>query len=233
MKKISFILLLSFIGIYMNAQEHLLPVDKKAKETFYDKEIKRLLIPDDTEFGMICKPSFEFESSLTYDSEARALVYIEADSSIWSRTYQASHRLERIGEGVFMWKSQQITSYNAPSTKMYMLPISDEMAQSLKRLWKVAINQAEFPEKVRTKMKTEDGKVITVEIEEIVLDGTGWEYFFKGKRANFQGGNKGGKGKVGSLINLTIELRNAVRENDSQKCASLQSQVDSLYKEFK
>ncbi|MBR5803179.1 MAG: hypothetical protein IKY31_02380 [Bacteroidaceae bacterium] len=233
MKKLSFILLLSFIGIYMNAQEHLLPVDKKAKETFYDKEIKRLLIPDDTEFGMICKPSFEFESSLTYDSEAHALIYIEADTSIWSRTYQASHRLERISEREFMWKSQQTTSYHAPGTKMYILPISDEMAQSLKRLWKVAINQAEFPEKVRTKMKTEDGKVITVEIEEIVLDGTGWEYFFKGKRANFQGGNKGGKGKVGSLINLTIELRNAVRENDSQKCAALQSQIDSLYKEFK
>ena len=75
-----------------------------------------------------------------------------------------------------------------------LLKLVKEMAQSLKRLWKVAINQAEFPEKERTKMKTEDGKVITVEIEEIVFDGTGWEYFFKGKRANFQGGNKGGKG---------------------------------------
>ena len=120
MKKLSFILLLSFIGIYMNAQEHLLPVDKKAKETFYDKEIKRLLIPDDTEFGMISKPSFEFESSLTYDSEAHALIYIEADTSIWSRTFEASHRLERIGESEFMWKSQQITFYRVPGTKMYM-----------------------------------------------------------------------------------------------------------------
>jgi hypothetical protein len=82
-------------------------------------------------------------------------------------------------------------------------------------------------------MKTEDGKVITVEIEEIVFDGTGWEYFFKRKRANFQGGNKGGKGKVGSLINLCIELREAVRKNDPQKCAALQPQIDSLYKEFK
>ena len=233
MKKISFILLFSFVGICVNAQEHLLPVDKKAKETFYDKEIKRLLIPDDTEFGMICKPSFEFESSLTYDSEAHALIYTEADTSIWSRTFEASHRLERIGESEFMWKSQQTTSYHAPGTKMYILPISDEMAQSLKQLWKVAINQAEFPEKVRTKMKTEDGKVITVEIEEIVLDGTGWEYFLNGKRANFQGGNKGGKGKVGSLINLCIELREAVRKNDPQKCAALQPQIDSLYKEFK
>ena len=232
MKKLSFILLLSFIGIYMNAQEHLLPVDKKAKETFYDKEIKRLLIPDDTEFGMICKPSFEFESSLTYDSEAHALIYIEADTSIWSRTFEASHRLERIGESEFMWKSQQITFYRVPGTKMYMLPISDEMAQSLKRLWKVAINQAEFPEKERTKMKTEDGKVITVEIEEIVLDGTGWEYFFKGKRANFQGGNKGGKGKVGSLINLCIELREAVRKNDPHKMEFLYPKVDSLYQVF-
>ena len=132
-----------------------------------------------------------------------------------------------------MWKSQQTTFYRVPGTKMYMLPISDEMAQSLKRLWKVAINQAEFPEKERTKMKTEDGKVITVGIEEIVLDGTGWEYFFKGKRANFQGGNKGGKGKVGSLINLCIELREAVRKNDPQKCAALQPRIDSLYKEFK
>ena len=233
MKKISFILLFSFVGICVNAQEHLIPVDKKAKEVFYDKEIKRLLIPDDTEFGMICKPSFEFESSLTYDSEAHALIYTEADTSIWSRTFEASHRLERIGESEFMWKSQQTTSYHAPGTKMYILPISDEMAQSLKQLWKVAINQAEFPEKVRTKMKTEDGKVITVEIEEIVLDGTGWEYFLNGKRANFQGGNKGGKGKVGSLINLCIELREAVRKNDPQKCAALQPQIDSLYKEFK
>ncbi|MBR4845350.1 MAG: hypothetical protein IKU98_02910, partial [Bacteroidaceae bacterium] len=84
-----------------------------------------------------------------------------------------------------------------------------------------------------TEWKTEDGEVLIVEIENIVLDGTGWEYFANGKRAKIQGDNKGGKGKVGSLINLTIELRNAVRENDSQKCAALQSQIDSLYKEFK
>ena len=215
MKKLIFILLLSFIGIYMNAQEHLLPVDKKAKETFYDKEIKRLLIPDDTEFGMICKPSFEFESSLTYDSEARALVYIEADTSIYLRTFRASHYLEQISEREFMWKSREITSYNAPGTRMYVLPSSAEMVQSLKRLWKVAAIGQDKP------------------IEPLTFNGNAWEYFIGKKRGKIEVNEKGGKGKVRSLINLTIELRNAVRENDSQKCAALQSQIDSLYKEFK
>ena len=102
----------------------------------------------------------------------------------------------------------------------------------MKRLWKVAINQAKFPKKEIKEWKTEDGEVLIVEIENIVLDGTGWEYFINGKRAKIQGDDKGGKGKVGSLINLCIEQREVVRERDSQKLESLYPKVDSLYQVF-
>jgi hypothetical protein len=70
-------------------------------------------------------------------------------------------------------------------------------------------------------------------MDQNILDGTGWEYFFNGKRAKIQVGGEGSKGKVGSLINLCIELREAIRKNDPQKCAALHPRIDSLYKEFK
>ncbi len=221
MRKLVFILLALLAGIGAEAQETLIPISKKERKIIshskelklYDEEIKRLLIPAATEFGMICKPSFEFESSLTYDSEARALVYIEAETSIWHNSYRARHYLEPISERESAWKTKKMTSYHAPGTNMYTLPISDEMAKSLKRLWKVAINQAK-------------------PMEQNILDGTGWEYFIGKKRAKIQVGGEGGKGKVGSLINLCIELREAVRKNDSQKMEALYPKVDSLYQVF-
>lgn len=113
---------------------------------------------------------------------------------------------------------------------MYFLPVREEMVQAMRGLWNVAIGQAKFPKKEIKEWKTEDGEILIVEFENIVLDGTGWEYFLNGKHARIQGDDKGGKGKVGSLINLSIELREAVRKNDPQKMEALYSKVDSLYR---
>ena len=217
MKKLVFILLALLAGIGAEAQETLIPISKKERKIIshskelklYDEEIKRLLIPAATEFGMICKPSLSREFSLTYDPIAHALVYIEADESIWGGTNTREYWDESLSKTVI----EEKTSYHAPGTNMYTLPISDEMAKSLKRLWKVAINQA--------KPMTQN-----------ILDGTGWEYFIGKKRAKIQVGGEGGKGKVGSLINLCIELREAVRKNDPQKMESLYPKVDSLYQVF-
>ncbi|MBQ4622835.1 MAG: hypothetical protein IJB28_09320 [Bacteroidaceae bacterium] len=228
MKKLVFILLILLAGIGAEAQETLIPINEETVSIEeYDREIERLLVPANTEFGMNCIPSFDVESSLTYDSVTHALVYIEAETSIWRRLQQATSYLEKN-----VWKNKVMTFYHAPGTKMYLLPIRDEMAQTMRRLWNAAIGQAKFPKKEIKEWKTEDGEVLIVEIENIVLDGTGWEYFVNGKRAKIQGDDKGGKGKVGSLINLCIELREAVRKNDAQKMESLYPKVDSLYQVF-
>lgn len=229
MKKLVLILLTLLAGIGAEAQETLIPINEETVSIKgYDREIKRLLVPADTEFGMICTPSFDVESSLTYDSVAHALVYIEAETSIWSRYHQATSFLDKN-----VWKSKEMTFYHAPGTKIYFLPIRDEMVQTMRGLWNAAIGQAKFPPKRRIKAKTKNGETIIIEdIEDIVLDGTGWEYFLSGKRAKVQGDDKGGKGKAGSLINLCIELREAVRENDPQKMEALYPKVDSLYRAF-
>ena len=229
MRKLVFILLALLAGIGAEAQETLIPINEETVSIEeYDREIERLLVPANTEFGMNCIPSFDVESSLTYDSVAHALVYIEAETSIWRRLQQATSFLEKN-----VWKNKVMTFYHAPGTKMYLLPIRDEMAQTMRQLWNAAIGQAKFPPKRRIEAKTKNGETIIIDnIEDIVLDGTGWEYFINGKRAKIQGDDKGGKGKVGSLINLCIELREVVRERDSQKMESLYPKVDSLYQVF-
>lgn len=96
MKRLGFILLFLLTGVSMRAQETLIPINEETVSIEeYDREIERLLVPADTEFGMICRPSFEVESSLTYDSVAHALVFIEADASIWSRRF---HQVTRYQE---------------------------------------------------------------------------------------------------------------------------------------
>lgn len=214
MKKFSLIAIIALLlsTFSAQAQDNLIPMENT--EGFYDKEISRLLIPSDMEFGMLCKPSFSAESSLTYNPEAHALVYIMADNSIWSRTYRATHHLEKNEKKSNSWVYNELTNYHAPGTQMYILPISDEMAQDLKKLWKAAIKDA--------KPRIQN-----------VLDGTGWEYFINGKRAKIQGDDKGGKGKVGDLINLTIELREAVRNHDAPKLEALHTKVKELYQKFK
>ena len=232
MKKFSLTAIIALLlsAFSAQAQDSLIPVKKaKAnKQGFYDKEISRLLIPTDTEFGMLCIPSFSVESSLAYDPKTHALVYIEADSSIWSRTFNAINHEEN-----YVWRSNVLTQYRAPGTHMYIQPIPDEMAKDMKKLWKAAIKAAKTPKPEKKKVVTEDGKKLTITIEEITLDGTGWEYFCNGKRAKIQGNDKGGKGKVGDLINLTIELREAVRNHDAQKLESLHTKVKELRQMFK
>ncbi len=232
MKKFSLTAIVALLlsAFSVQAQDSLIPV-KKVKDNSlfsYEKEISRLLIPSDTEFGMLCIPSFWCESSLTYNPKAHALVYIEADSSIWSRTFNAINHEEN-----YVWRSNVLTQYRAPGTHMYVQPIPDEMAKDLKKLWKAAIKAAKTPKPEKKKVVTEDGKEIIVTVEIVTLDGTGWEYFINGKRAEIQIGGGEKKGKVGDLINLTIELREAVRNHDAQKLESLHTKVKELRQMFK
>lgn len=163
---------------------------------------------------MICIPSLWCESSLTYNPKAHALVYIEADSCIWHNTYYSIHHEEKISDKEFTWRENKLKQYHAPGTLMYVQPIPDEMAQDMKKLWKAAIKDA--------KPRLQN-----------ILDGTGWEYFINGKRAEIQIGGDEEKGKVGDLINLTIELREAVRNHDAQRLETLHAKVKELKQMFK
>ena len=76
------------------AQEKLIRIDSASiscrqndlPASFYDKELARLLIPQNTQFGVVRIPSLRCESSLTYDSVNHQLVYIEAATSMIAGT---------------------------------------------------------------------------------------------------------------------------------------------------
>lgn len=70
MRKLVFIFLALFAGIGAEAQETLIPINEETVSIKgYDREIERLLVPATAEFGMICLPSFDVESSLTYNKK--------------------------------------------------------------------------------------------------------------------------------------------------------------------
>ena len=97
MKKPFLTYLLIVIAMTISAQEKLIRIESEdvawqkdnPQYLFFNKEKARLLMPQGAAFGVECIPSFSPEWSLTYDSVAHALVYNEAQKSIWYSTYGA------------------------------------------------------------------------------------------------------------------------------------------------
>lgn len=160
---------------------------------FHDKEYKRMLIPTGAAFGVECKPSFDPEWTLTYDSTAHALVYKAADKNIWATTYAAWHKEKRISRKNRVYKDVMLKKpkdYEAPNIKTYTLAISEEQAQGLRTVLQEAISKAE------------DRK------DHIILDGVTWIFFVGNQRA------KSRTDKI-SLVKLVSELAEAVRNGDT------------------
>lgn len=101
--KIIITALLTIISLTMVAQNKLIRVDsedivrqkKNPQYIFFNKEKARLLMPENAAFGVECIPSFSPEWSLTYDLVAHALIYNEAQKSIWYSTYDAMCKKKR------------------------------------------------------------------------------------------------------------------------------------------
>ena len=72
MKKKTLILILALVALTAGAQDKLMRIDAEARAirmddaelSFHDKEIARLLIPQNALFGMITTPSNGFESAM-------------------------------------------------------------------------------------------------------------------------------------------------------------------------
>ena len=168
----------------------------KSQRMLFDSEMARLLMPQGAAFGVECIPSFSSEWTLTYDSVARALVYKEAQTSIWHTTYQATHKKKKVGEKRYKWVSRRHPKgYVAPDVKTFTMTVSDDQTAMLRAVWKTAVYGAE-------------------DREVFILDGVKWEYFIDGRRA------KSHRDK-NVLVAFTEELRKAVRSGDTNHKDSL------------
>ena len=169
----------------------------------FNKEMERLLMPQDDEFGVECIPSFSPEWSLTYDSVAHALIYNEAQKSIWYSTYDAMYKKKtktKNGRRIAKRKFQNhLKDYLAPDVKTYSLTINVEQAQMLKAICSDAIGTSE---------PREDG----------MLDGTTWIYFIGEQRAK---AHTGSNYNPYSIVKLTEKLVETVKASDSNRCDSL------------
>ncbi len=171
------------------AQDRLIRVDSVSiawrqndlSASFYDKELARLLVPQKIQFGVVRMPSLRCESSLTYDSVNHQLVYIEAKTSIYETTYKATTTYRPLSARKWARKTQgknekeevnmasvvprkRPHNYVSPDVRTFTLGINDEQAQTLKKMWTDAIQNAE-------------------DKEDFILDGTTWEFFIGNQRA--------------------------------------------------
>lgn len=211
MKKTFLTSLLIVIAMTISAQEKLIRIDSEdvawqkdnPQYLFFNKEKARLLMPQGAAFGVECIPSFSPEWSLTYDSVAHALVYNEAQKSIWYSTYGAMYKKKTItknGRKIAKRKLRKHPKdYVAPDVKTYSLTISKEQAQMLKAICSDAI---------RTSEPKVDG----------MLDGTAWIYFIGEQRAK---AHTGSNYNPYSIVKLTDKLVEAVKAGDESRCDSL------------
>ena len=110
-------------------------------------------------------PSFDRESSLTYDSVSHTLVYIEVWESIYEATRKATTIYKTVGKKRGkMVPRKRIHKYEAPRLRTRSLSITDEQAKTIKKIWSDVIHDAE-------------------DKESNVLDGTKWVFFTGNQRA--------------------------------------------------
>ena len=163
------IILFSLPGV---AQDRLIRIDstsiamqlKDLPSFLYEKELKRLLVPQSTQFGVIRATFFKPESSLTYDSVSHQLVYTRAWESIYKATSEATTKNKKRGKNIVKVPRKHIHKYLAPGVLTHTLAITEEEAQKLKKMWTDAIQNAE-------------------DKEDFVLDGTIWDFFIGKQRA--------------------------------------------------
>ena len=211
MKKTIITVLLALVAMTISAQEKLIRIGSEdiawqqdnPQYLFFNKEKARLLMPQGAAFGVECIPSFSPEWSLTYDSVAHALVYNEAQKSIWYSTYGAMYKKKTItknGRKIAMRKLRKHPKdYVAPDVKTYSVTISIEQAQMLKAICSDAIGTSE-PR------------------EDSMLDGTTWIYSIGEQQAK---AHTGSNYNPYSIVKLTEKLVEAVKAGDESRCDSL------------
>lgn len=162
--------------------------------SFYDREIARLLVPEKAPFGVVRQPSLMCESSLTYDSVAHVLVYMVAKESIWGATRQATIEWKDSGNNsVEETQRNHPIKYEAPGVTVFTLPITGQQAQTLKKIWTNAVQNA-----------VEEDK------DMLILDGTKWLFFVGSQRAKTQMHDH-------AMAKFVDELMRAVRDGDNNK----------------
>ena len=195
--------LLVLVALAGQAQEKLTLIDcediawlaKHPQMSFYDNEKARLLIPQNAAFGVEHRPSFSTEWALSYDSVAHALIFNEAQESIWEATYHSMYKLKHVKRNHSKWVPRKHPkNYEAPDVKTYTLAISAEQAGMLRAIWQNAIGMA-------------------VKREDLMLDGTTWEFFIGEQRAKARTDRY-------TVVKLVEQLAEVTKAGDTCRCDS-------------
>ena len=190
-----------FVPTISMAQDKLTRVESRdftrraadAELSFHDQEMERLLIPKETELGVLCVPSFTPEWAITLDAKAHALVLKESEENIWYHKRGFDHWDEythKKGE-------KRPKKYKSPKVKTYKLAIAADMAPMLNAIWKSAI-----------------GTAVERDRNIIMMDGTRWKYFINGEQAESHD-------EKNPLVQFTNELKEAIITGNRSHAESL------------
>ena len=190
-----------FVPTISMAQDKLTRVESRdftrraadAELSFHDQEMERLLIPKETEFGVLCVPSFTPEWAITLDAKAHALVLKESEENIWYHKRGFDHWDEythKEGE-------KRPKKYKSPKVKTYQLTIAADMVPLLTAIWKSAI-----------------GTAVERDRNIIMMDGTRWKYFINGEQAE-------SSYQKNPLVQFTNELKEAIITGNRSHAESL------------
>ncbi len=190
-----------FVPTISMAQDKLTRVESRdftrraadAELSFHDQEMERLLIPKETELGVLCVPSFTPEWAITLDAKAHALVLRESEENIWYKKQGFDHWNEYTHkEGETRPKQ-----YKSPKVKTYELAIAADMAPMLNAIWNSAI-----------------GTAVERDRNIIMMDGTRWKYFINGEQAE-------SRYQKNPLVQFTNELKEAIITGNRSHAESL------------
>ena len=190
-----------FVPTISMAQDKLTRVESRdftrraadAELSFHDQEMERLLIPKETELGVLCVPSFTPEWAITLDAKVHALVLKESEENIWYHKRGFDHWDEcthKKGE-------KRPKKYKSPKVKTYQLTIAADMVPLLTAIWKSAI-----------------GTAVERDRNVIMFDGTNWKYFINGEQAE-------SRYKKNPTVAFTNELKQAIIAGNRSQAESL------------